>query len=51
VVNGLRDRGVLISSAGPFANILKVRPPLPFGIDHADLLLSTLDDVLAELDR
>ena len=30
VVNGLRDRQVLISSAGEHANTLKIRPPLPF---------------------
>ena len=49
VVNGLRDRRVLIGSAGPFANILKIRPPLPFSRDNADLFLATLDDVLAAL--
>ena len=46
VVNGLRDRRVLISAAGPAANALKVRPPLPFGRDDADRLLSALADVL-----
>ena len=46
IVNGLRERGVLISSAGPQANVLKVRPPLPFGAEHAELFLQTLDDVL-----
>ncbi|MEO6608726.1 MAG: aspartate aminotransferase family protein [Aestuariivirga sp.] len=46
VVNGLRARGVLISASGPNANVLKIRPPLPFGMSEADLLLSTLDSVL-----
>lgn len=46
VVNGLRERGVLISAAGATATALKVRPPLPFGHDHADQLLSALADVL-----
>jgi 4-aminobutyrate aminotransferase-like enzyme len=49
VVNGLREARVLISSAGPHANILKVRPPLPFSRDNADLLLATMDKVLASL--
>ena len=35
VVN-LRDRQVLISSAGEHANTLKIRPPLPFSTADAD---------------
>ena len=31
IVNGLRERRVLISAAGPHANVLKIRPPLVFG--------------------
>jgi 4-aminobutyrate aminotransferase-like enzyme len=50
VVNLLRERHVLISSAGPHGNVLKIRPPLPFGTEHADLLVETLDQALAELD-
>jgi 4-aminobutyrate aminotransferase-like enzyme len=46
LVNGLRQKRVLISSAGPFANVLKVRPPLPFTRDNADQFLQTFDEVL-----
>jgi 4-aminobutyrate aminotransferase-like enzyme len=49
VVNGLREKRVLISSAGPHANVLKIRPPLPFSKDNADLFLSTMDEVLTAL--
>jgi 4-aminobutyrate aminotransferase-like enzyme len=48
VVNGLRDRHVLISAAGATASALKMRPPLPFARDHAEQLLSALADVLAD---
>jgi 4-aminobutyrate aminotransferase-like enzyme len=47
VVNELRRRRVLISAAGPGANVLKIRPPLPFGRPEADLLLSALEASLA----
>jgi 4-aminobutyrate aminotransferase-like enzyme len=47
IVNAMRDRGVLISRIGPHDNVLKIRPPMPFTREHADLLLGTLDDVLA----
>jgi 4-aminobutyrate aminotransferase-like enzyme len=46
LVNSMRDRGVLLSRIGRHDNILKMRPPMVFGVDHADLLLSTLDDAL-----
>jgi len=49
IVNALREHGVLISSAGPMANVLKVRPPLPFGQQQADLFLESLDDVLCQV--
>ena len=49
LINDMRDRGVLISRIGPEDNILKMRPPMPFSIADADLLLSTLDGVLSDL--
>ncbi|MCY1398740.1 2,2-dialkylglycine decarboxylase [compost metagenome] len=48
VVNGMRERGVLISAAGPLENILKIRPLLVFEQEHADLLLESLDSALAD---
>ena len=48
LVNGLRRRHVLIGAAGPHANCLKVRPPLVFTREHADLFLETLDQVFGE---
>jgi len=48
VVNGMRRRNVLISASGIQGNSLKIRPPLPFGIEHADLVLRALADSLAE---
>lgn len=46
IVNGLRDRRVLISVAGPGNNVLKIRPPLVFGEDEAAILLEAVEDVL-----
>jgi len=48
VANRLRERGVLTGTDGPFANVLKLRPPLVFSDDDAALLLAVLDDVLQE---
>ncbi len=46
VVNALRSRGILIGSIGPHDNILKLRPPMVFGREHADFFLDVLDGVL-----
>jgi 4-aminobutyrate aminotransferase-like enzyme len=46
IVDGMRDRGVLIGRTGRQAATLKIRPPLVFGDDHADLLLEALDAAL-----
>jgi 4-aminobutyrate aminotransferase-like enzyme len=46
IVNGMRERRVLISATGPQGSVLKIRPPLPFGPEHADQLLIVLSDVL-----
>jgi 4-aminobutyrate aminotransferase-like enzyme len=47
VTEAMRERGVLISATGPAGNVLKIRPPLVFQREHADLLLQSLDEVLA----
>jgi 4-aminobutyrate aminotransferase-like enzyme len=46
VVNGMRARRVLISATGPSGSVLKIRPPLPFGPEHAARLLNVLSEVL-----
>jgi 4-aminobutyrate aminotransferase-like enzyme len=48
VINALKERGVLIGAAGAYGNVLKVRPPLCFSRDNADLFLETLDAVLGD---
>ncbi|WP_339115236.1 aspartate aminotransferase family protein [Thioclava sp. GXIMD2076] len=48
-VNLMRQKGVLISSTGPGANILKIRPPLIFNARHVDRLLSTVEAALREI--
>jgi 4-aminobutyrate aminotransferase-like enzyme len=47
VTESLRERGILLSATGPAGNVLKIRPPLVLQREHADLLLSALDEVLA----
>jgi 4-aminobutyrate aminotransferase-like enzyme len=46
VVNRLRERGILLGTDGPFANVLKIRPPMPFTRENGAHLAATLDEVL-----
>lgn len=48
VINEMRQRGIIHSKLGRHKNTLKIRPPMPFSIENADLLFDTLDDVLAK---
>jgi len=43
VVNRLREEGILIGTDGPHHNVLKIRPPMRFTIEDADVLASSLD--------
>ncbi len=49
IVEGMRQAGVLIGTTGRHSNTLKIRPPLVFRRQEADLLVATFDDVLAGL--
>lgn len=49
VVNHLRRRGVLASTDGPDDNVLKIKPPMVFGPDHADLLIEQTDLALRDV--
>lgn len=49
VVNRLKDKGFLMSNAGIFRNVVKVRPPLVFRREHADAFLAAWDETIGEL--
>jgi len=42
------DHGILVSTDGPFHNVIKIKPPLCFSEADADRLVATLDGVLGE---
>jgi 4-aminobutyrate aminotransferase-like enzyme/Ser/Thr protein kinase RdoA (MazF antagonist) len=46
-VDRLREAGILIGRTGPRGNVLKIRPPLVFGQEHVDLLVSAAQVSLA----
>jgi 4-aminobutyrate aminotransferase-like enzyme len=48
VVNRLRDEGILIGTDGPHHNVLKIRPPMPFAIEDADVVASAVASVVED---
>jgi 4-aminobutyrate aminotransferase-like enzyme/Ser/Thr protein kinase RdoA (MazF antagonist) len=47
VADELREQGILVGLTGKHEDTLKIRPPLVFGDEHADLLVTRLARVLA----
>lgn len=48
MVEAMKGRGMLIGKAGQHGNVLKVRPPLVFGDEHAILFLDAFEDAVAD---
>ena len=44
-----KDKGFLTSNAGALFNVVKLRPPLVFGREHADLFLTAFEETIREL--
>jgi 4-aminobutyrate aminotransferase-like enzyme/Ser/Thr protein kinase RdoA (MazF antagonist) len=52
IVNALASESrILIGYEGPDASILKLRPPMPFRQEHADLLVHAIDAAATAVDR
>jgi len=47
VVEGMKARGILLNVIGKDHGTLKIRPPMVFSRENADLMVDTLDAVLA----
>lgn len=44
----MKDEHILLSTDGPDANVLKLKPPMVFTMDNVDEVISTLDRILKE---
>jgi 4-aminobutyrate aminotransferase-like enzyme/Ser/Thr protein kinase RdoA (MazF antagonist) len=49
IANRMRERGILLGTDGPFHNVVKIRPPMPFDGSDADLLVDALASALGAL--
>jgi len=48
IINKMKERGILLSTDGPFENVIKFKPPMVFNMHNADQLVENLDQVLGE---
>ncbi len=49
VANRMRERGILLGTDGPYHNVVKIRPPMPFTASDAELLVDAFDEALRDL--
>ena len=49
IKNGLREKFILISTDGPYDNVLKIKPPLSFQEEDANTLVQMIDSILSEI--
>jgi len=47
VVERMREEGILLGTDGPFHNVVKIRPPMPFSAGDGDVLAATLGEILS----
>jgi 4-aminobutyrate aminotransferase-like enzyme len=48
IINRMRDAGILLGTDGPFENVIKIRPPMPFDESNAEFLAANMERILKE---
>ncbi len=48
MVNRMRDEGILLGTDGPYHNVVKIRPPMPFTAGTR-IALEVFDEALGDL--
>ncbi|MDO8123067.1 MAG: aminotransferase class III-fold pyridoxal phosphate-dependent enzyme [Candidatus Hermodarchaeota archaeon] len=48
IIERMKDLGILISSDGPFNNVLKIKPPMVFTQENVDFFIRRFETILSE---
>jgi 4-aminobutyrate aminotransferase-like enzyme/Ser/Thr protein kinase RdoA (MazF antagonist) len=48
IANRMREQGILLGTDGPYHNVVKIRPPMPFDMFDADYLLKSFEKILEQ---
>ena len=46
LINYLRHKGILLSTDGPYNNVIKIKPPMIFNKDNVDFVCREIKDFL-----
>ena len=46
----LKDKGVFNYPTGKHDNVIKIKPPMVFSKEHADIFVTALDEALTQLE-
>jgi ethanolamine-phosphate phospho-lyase len=49
IINEMKNRGILLSTDGPYKNVIKIKPPLCFNMDNVDQLLTLFRQVIEKI--
>ena len=49
VINKMREKGILLSTDGPYHNVIKIKPPMTFSKKNVDLVCFELDNILKNI--
>ena len=50
LIEKMKNQGILLSTDGPFRNVLKIKPPIVFSKNNVDQVVEALDEVLKNFD-
>ena len=46
IVNRMREHGILLGTDGPYHNVIKIRPPMPFDEENVDFFVETMEKII-----
>lgn len=46
VINAMKNKGIFLSTDGPYNSVIKFKPPMCFSMENAERLVETFDEVL-----
>ena len=49
IINKMKDRGILLSTDGPFKNVIKIKPPMTFNMKNVDTVCFELNKILKNM--
>ena len=49
IINQMKEIGILLSTDGPHNNVLKIKPPMVFSRENAQLVINSLEKLLSKL--